>query len=145
MEATRPLDRRFLETHRQLHRPLDLPAALRAVARFLVVVGSETKLKYMKTLDVTSQADAQKKVSDIKVVGNTDSFRLLCKASSEDQGWMKSTKAMEIPGGGIIVQVSTQQRATDGSYGVAEALAYVPGVTLAADENNVGCSRIVPV
>lgn len=37
VEAGRPLDRRVLETHRQLHRPLDLPAALRALARLVVV------------------------------------------------------------------------------------------------------------
>ena len=30
-------------------------------------------------------------------VGNGDMFKLLCKASSQKEGWMKSTKAMEIP------------------------------------------------
>jgi hypothetical protein len=39
---------------------------------------------------------------------------------------MKSTKAMEIPGSGCVVQVTTQQRNLDGSYSVAEALTYVP-------------------
>lgn len=88
----------------------------------------------MKTQDVTSQADAQKKISDIKVVGNTDTFQLLCKASSESQGWMKSTKAMQTPGG-CLVQSSTQQRNENGSYAVAEALAFVPGVAIAQDLN----------
>lgn len=88
----------------------------------------------MKTLDVTSVADAQKKVSDIKVVGNGDTFQLLCKASSESQGWMKSAKAMEVPGG-AVVQVTTQQKNADGSYAVAEALTFVPAVRVLPDSN----------
>jgi hypothetical protein len=84
-----------------------------------------------KSLDVTSVADAQQgKVSDIKVVGNGDTFQLLCKASSKDQGWMKSAKAAEIKGVGCIVQVTTQQ-----GTNVAEALTFVPGVRIEDDEN----------
>jgi hypothetical protein len=84
-----------------------------------------------KALDVTSVADAtQGKVSDIKVVGNGDTFRLLCKASSKEQGWMKSCKAMEVPGG-CVVQVTTQQ-----GDNVAEALTFVPGVKIEDDINN---------
>ncbi len=88
----------------------------------------------MKTLDVVNQADAQAKVSDIKVVGNGDSFQLLCKASSESQGWMKSAKAMQVPYG-CVVQVTTQQRNPDGSYSVAEALTFVPTVVILPDVN----------
>lgn len=84
-----------------------------------------------KTLDVTNVADAAAKVSDIKVVGNGDSFALLCKASSKEQGWMKSAKACEIPGVGCIVQVTTQQGSN-----VAEALTFVPGVKIEADVND---------
>ena len=76
------------------------------------------------------------------VVGNGDMFRLLCKASSQDEGWMKSTKAMEVVGG-CVVQVTTQQRNIDGTYSVAEALAYVPGVKIANDENNG--RKLVPI
>jgi len=83
-----------------------------------------------KALDVTSVADAQTdKVSDIKIVGNCDAFRLLFKASSKEQGWMKSCKAMETPGG-CVVQVTTQQ-----DDNVAEALTFVPGVKIAEDIN----------
>jgi hypothetical protein len=81
-----------------------------------------------KTLGITNVADAHKKISDIKVFGNGDTFALLCKASSESQGWMKSTKVCNIENDGCIVQVSTQQKNPDGSYSVAEALTYVPGV-----------------
>ncbi|HBA73486.1 MAG TPA: hypothetical protein DCZ63_15225 [Geobacter sp.] len=89
----------------------------------------------MKTLHNSDVSGARQNVKDIKVVGNGDMFRLLCKASSENEGWMKSTKACEVPDG-CIVQVTTQQRNTDGTYAVAEALSYVPGVKIADDENN---------
>ena len=83
-----------------------------------------------KALDVANQGDAQKKVSDIVVVGNTDTFQLLCKASSKDQSWMKSAKAMEIPGIGCVVQVTTQQGSN-----IAEALCFVPDCTIDSDVN----------
>ena len=89
----------------------------------------------MKTLHNSDVSGAKVNVKDIRVVGNGDMFRLLCKASSDTEGWMKSTKACEVPGG-CIVQVTTQQRNTDGSYAVAEALSFVPGVKIADDENN---------
>ena len=84
-----------------------------------------------KTLDNTDIDGATKNVTDIKVFGNGDSWQLLCKASSEVEGWMKSTKAYEITGVGCLVQVTTQQRNMDGSYSVAEAVAFVPGVYIA--------------
>jgi hypothetical protein len=89
----------------------------------------------MKTLHNSDISGARKNVKDIKVVGNGDMFQLLCKASSEAEGWMKSTKALEVDGG-CLVQVTTQQRNPDGSYAVAEALAFVPGVGIAFDDNN---------
>jgi hypothetical protein len=88
-----------------------------------------------KTLHNSDVSGARKNVKDIQVVGNGDMFQLLCKASSKEEGWMKSTKAMQVPNG-CVVQVTTQQRNPDGSYAVAEALAYVPGARIAPDENN---------
>ena len=78
-----------------------------------------------KTLNNTDVNGAHKNVSDLKTFGNGDMFQLLCKASSEEEGWMKSTKAMEIKGVGCVVQVTTQQH----EY-VAEALTFVPGVKI---------------
>ena len=90
-----------------------------------------------KTLHNSDVSGAKQNVPDIKIVGNGDMFQLLCKASSQAEGWMKSTKACELPNGiGCIVQVTTQQRNPDGSYVVAEALTYVPGLKIIADENN---------
>lgn len=84
-----------------------------------------------KTLDITDVKGAKANISDIKVFGDGDTFQLICKASSKAQGWMKSTKAMEIPGVGCVVQVSTQQ-----GDNVAEALTFVPGVKIVRIDGN---------
>jgi hypothetical protein len=86
----------------------------------------------MKDLNITEVRGARANIADLQVYGNGDTFQLLCKASSQEQGWMKSTKVANVPGG-CIVQVTTQQRNPDGSYSVAEALTYVPGVKIDAD------------
>jgi hypothetical protein len=91
-----------------------------------------------KTLGNTDVAGAAKAVSDLKVFGNGDTWQLLCKASSQREGWMKSTKAMEIPGVGCVVQVTTQQ-----GEQIAEALVFVPGVVVQADGVHGG-RRLVP-
>lgn len=82
-----------------------------------------------KSLHNTDANGTKKNVSDVVFFGNGDLFVLMAKASSESQGWMKSTKACELPDG-CLVQVTTQQRNPDGSYAVAEALTYVPGVSI---------------
>lgn len=86
-----------------------------------------------KTLHNSDVSEARTNVPDIVVVGDGNRFALLSKASSQDQGWMKSTKAMEISGVGCVVQVTTQQRNPDGSYAVAEALTFVPGARVVSD------------
>lgn len=89
----------------------------------------------MKTLHNSDISGARANVPDINIVGNGDMFSLLCKASSQAEGWMKSSKAMQVPGG-CVVQVTTQQRNPDGSYAVAEALTFVPNVSITDDINN---------
>jgi hypothetical protein len=78
-----------------------------------------------KTLHNSTVSGARKNVSDINVFGDGDTFKLICKASSKEEGWMKSTKAMEIKGIGCVVQVTTQQ-----GNNIAEALTFVPGVKI---------------
>lgn len=80
----------------------------------------------MKSLHNTNVNPARENVKDMQTFGNADAFQLICKASSESEGWMKSTKAMQVKGGGCLVQVTTQQRNSDGSYSIAEALTFVP-------------------
>lgn len=86
-----------------------------------------------KTVSNTSAADTAAKVKDVKFFGNGDTFKLLCKAWSEEEEWMKSTKAMEIPGVGCVVQVSTQNEDL-----VAEAVTFVPGVKIQESYNAEG-------
>lgn len=78
-----------------------------------------------KTLHNNTVSAARENVKDIVVFGNGDTFKLICKASSAAEGWMKSTKAMQIDGVGCVVQVTTQQ-----GDNVSEALTFVPGVRI---------------
>ena len=77
-----------------------------------------------KSLHNTCANGATKNVKDIVFWGDGDTFKLISKASSEAEGWMKSTKAMQC-GNSVVVQVTTQQRNLDGSYAIAEALTTV--------------------
>lgn len=77
-----------------------------------------------KSLGIKNVQEAKDKIKDLEVFGDGDTWVLLCKASSEEQGWMKSTKVMNVPGG-CVIQVTTQQ-----GDSIAEALTYVPGVQI---------------
>lgn len=88
-----------------------------------------------KTLHNSDISGTKENVPDVQTVGNGDAWQLLCKASSESEGWMKSTKAYQIGARGCIVQVTTQQRNEDGSYAVAEAVTWVPHACVEDDEN----------
>ena len=74
-----------------------------------------------KTLHNTDTSAASKNVKDIVFWGNGDTFKLISKASSKNEGWMKSTKAMEIVNFGCVIQVTTQQ-----GDNIAEAVTFVP-------------------
>lgn len=78
-----------------------------------------------KSYGTSDVNECKKVVKDVKFFGNGDTFRLISKASSENEGWMKSTKAMEIEGIGCVIQVTTQQ-----GNNVAEALTFVPRVKI---------------
>lgn len=78
-----------------------------------------------KTLGNTTASGATKNVKDIVFWGDGDMFKLISKASSKAEGWMKSTKAMEIKYVGCVVQVTTQQ-----GEQVAEAVTFVPNVRI---------------
>jgi hypothetical protein len=90
---------------------------------------AESERHMEKSLNVASMEELKAKVSDVQVSGNPGAWVVLGKASSEAQGGMKSTKAMQTPVG-VLVQASTQQRNPDGSCAVAEALTFVPGALL---------------
>ena len=81
-------------------------------------------LQSQKSLHNTDANGATKNVKDIVFWGNGDTFKLISKASSESESWMKSTKAMQA-GESVVVQVTTQQQNIDGTYSIAEALTTV--------------------
>lgn len=78
-----------------------------------------------KTFTVIDGASAGIKIEDLTTWGDPDTWKLICKASSDEEGWMKSTKAMSIDGVGVVIQVTTQQ-----DEQVAEALSFVPFATI---------------
>lgn len=95
-----------------------------------------------KTLHNTDSSGATKNVKDIVFWGNGDTFKLISKASSKEEDWMKSTKAMQIDGVGCVIQVTTQQ-----GLNVAEALVFVPAVCIKEekDGDTVVSRKIVPI
>jgi hypothetical protein len=76
-----------------------------------------------ETADLSSQA--------VEVYGNPDQLKLLFKVQASD--WKKSTKAIQTPNG-CLVQVTTERRGADGSWVVAEALEFVPGVIIVEED-----------
>ena len=82
-----------------------------------------------KDLSVEGPDDLKKKVSDAIVVGDPNLWALIGKASSQKQGWMKTTKALKVDDG-CIVQTETQQRNQDGSWALSQGLVYVPDISI---------------
>ena len=95
-----------------------------------VFIGTPTPINTVEDIKDLGITKASELSGEVKVVGNGDLFKLLSKASSKSQQWMKSSKAMEIPEVGCVVQVTTQNKDN-----VAEALVFVPGVRITEDTN----------
>jgi hypothetical protein len=85
----------------------------------IIVEKEVEKQELQKTLDVKNNKDLKEKVADVEIFGD-DVWHLLCKASSKEQGWMKSTKVMNVFGG-CLVRVTTQNKDH-----VAESVVFVP-------------------
>lgn len=64
----------------------------------------------------------------VETAGRPDRFELLFKAQGVSKGrfFIKSTKAMEVPGG-CVVQVTSEIQNSDQSWSIAESLTFVPG------------------
>jgi len=86
-----------------------------------------------KTYGNTTASHTRENVPDVKFWGEPNMWKLITKAWSEEEEWMKSTKALEIPGVGCLVQVSTQQDEM-----VAEAVVLVPGVKIKEKKDDDG-------
>jgi len=88
---------------------------------------------FNKTLVNTDANGATKNVSDIVFWGDGDTFKLISKASSKAEGWMKSTKAMQVGKLGCVIQVTTQQ-----GNNIAEALTFAPGACIVEQKDEKG-------
>jgi hypothetical protein len=91
--------------------------------------------------DVTSTAAAKAATSDVRVTGDPDMWQLLAKAGSESEGWMRSTKALQV-GPHVILQVSERQHNANGSYTIDNDLIRVENVRIVPDVN--GGHKLVP-
>jgi hypothetical protein len=81
-----------------------------------------------KDLSRTDMAEAE--ASGIQTYGNPGAWKCICKAWNEKEGWMKSTKAMQVGSAGCLIQVTTQQKNPDGSYSLAEAVCFAERANL---------------
>jgi hypothetical protein len=90
-----------------------------------------------KILDIDCIKGAKENIHDLKVFGDGDTFKLLCKASSVEGGWMKSTKVANVNGGGCFLQVTTHQKNSDGTNSIAEAVTFAPGVMMVYGEDGI--------
>lgn len=75
-----------------------------------------------RVLDTAPNNPARQAIVDLKTTGMPDLFRLISKASSNEMGFMRSTKAFDT-GDGVVLQVSTLHKGVP-----AESVAFVPGV-----------------
>lgn len=90
---------------------------------------------------IKSTDDARDRGHVADKYGNPDHFKLLFKAVGP--GLVKSTKAMEVPGGCVLL-VSSELRSADGDWSTTEALEYVPGVVITDDSTAVNGFALGP-
>jgi hypothetical protein len=77
---------------------------------------------------VESTEDAERLEGEsFQKFGDPDRFQLLFKA--QGVRWKKSTKAMDVPGG-CLVLVTSERENLDGDWSTAESLQLVPGATV---------------
>lgn len=93
--------------------------------RPVLVETPHTEEKDLSRVDMT-EAEA----SGMKTYGDPGAWKCICKAWNEKEGWMKSTKAMQVGAAGCLIQVTTQQKNPDGSYTLAEAVCFAERVNL---------------
>ena len=91
----------------------------------------ETPKVEEKDLSRTDMTEAEE--SGIETYGDPGAWVCICKATNEKEGWMKSTKAMQVGSAGCLIQVTTQQKNKDGSWALAEAVCFAERVNLTVD------------
>ncbi|MBU1891209.1 hypothetical protein KJ782_07045 [Patescibacteria group bacterium] len=91
-----------------------------------------------KSLDAVSMETVPK---GTQTYGDPGAWKMLCKAWNDEEGWMKTTKVMQVGAYGCLVQVTTQQKNPDGTYSVAEAVCFADRVSLSV--NGQGVARFM--
>ena len=84
-----------------------------------------------KTL--TSTTPEETKATGTVLTGMADKWHCIAKAVNEAEGWMKTTKALQVSAAGCLIQVTTQQKNHDGTWSTAEAVCFAPGVNLVVE------------
>jgi len=118
---------RLVEITSEVSEPILIPSTYTETFKSVTERIKRRERMTEKTLNITSMSQLNGQVPDVQLHGNPDAWKCICKASSKEQGWMKSTKAMSFPNG-VLIQVSTQQGGN-----VAEALEFIRGVKLVVD------------
>ena len=80
-----------------------------------------------RTLDTTNMEQAA--FAGVEHEGDPGQWVCIVKAWNKNEGWMKSTKVLEVPGAGCFLQVTTKEKDA-----VAEAVCWAPGVRLCGDK-----------
>lgn len=91
-----------------------------------------------KTYGNTDASGTKQNVKDVQFFGDGDMWKLISKAWSENEGWMKSTKALEIKNVGVVIQVTTQQ-----GYSVAEAVTFIPNARIKVEGEGADVKRSI--
>jgi hypothetical protein len=88
----------------------------------------ETPVTEERTLTSTTVEEAE--ASGVVLTGAADKWLCIAKAVNEAEGWMRSTKAMQIGAAGCLVQTSYVWTNPDGTKGCFEAVCFAPSVNL---------------
>ena len=91
-----------------------------------------------KDMTIMSEKEASERIYDLKVFGDTDAWKLICKAASQAEGWYKTTKAMEIPHVGCLIQTETHIDNGGDEAALSQALTFVPGVSICEKKDDRG-------
>lgn len=109
--------------------------ALRATK---VIKDQDKELSTEKTLSNSANSTVKDNVPDVVLMGvKSNNWRLMCKAFSKNEGWMKSTKGLNLSTNQVLVQTTTQQKNSDGSYSIADTLICVNGNLIESDEEGI--------
>lgn len=86
-----------------------------------------------RSLSNTNPEQAATSTPDIQVHGDPGAWECISKASSLEQGWMKSTKRMKVPGGWLY-QVTTEHRTAPREMSLDGVIKKFPGSVICCAE-----------